>query len=40
MHAIAAHDRLLVIERLEVQATATPYFEMLLDTYLRPARGA
>jgi hypothetical protein len=25
---------------LEVQATATPYFEMLLETYLRPARGA
>ena len=40
MHAIAAHDRLLVVERLEVQATATPYFEMLLETYLRPARGA
>ena len=40
MHAIAAHDRLLVVERLELQATATPYFEMLLETYLRPARGA
>jgi hypothetical protein len=40
MQAIAAHDRLLVVERLEVQATATPYFEMLLETYLRPARGA
>jgi hypothetical protein len=36
LHSIASHDRLLVINRLEVQTVPFPHFEMLLGTFLRP----
>jgi Type II secretion system (T2SS), protein M subtype b len=36
LQAIASHDRLLVINRLEVQTTPFLRFEMLLGTFLRP----
>jgi hypothetical protein len=38
--AIAAQDHLLVVDRLEVQTVPAPYFEMLLETYLRPDGNA
>jgi hypothetical protein len=39
-HAIAAQDHLLVVDHLEVQTVPAPYFEMLLETFLRPAGNA
>jgi hypothetical protein len=36
LQAIASHDRLLVINRLEVQTTPFLRFEMLLGAFLRP----
>lgn len=39
-HAIAAQDHLLVVDRLEVQTVPAPYFEMLLETFLRPDGNA
>jgi hypothetical protein len=37
LQAIAAHDRLVVIERLDIQAAPAPHFEMVLGAFLRPA---
>jgi hypothetical protein len=37
LQTIAGHDRLVVVERLEVQMTPVPRFEMVVGTYLRPA---
>jgi hypothetical protein len=36
LRSIASHDRLLVVNRLEVQTVPFPRFEMLLGTFLRP----
>jgi hypothetical protein len=36
LQAIAAHDRLVVIERLDIQAAPVPHFEMVLGAFLRP----
>jgi hypothetical protein len=38
--AIAGHDRLVVVDRLEVQILPVPHFDMQLGTFLRSARGA
>jgi hypothetical protein len=40
LQAIAGHDRILIVDRLEVQTLPVPHFEMLLGTYLRPAHAA
>jgi hypothetical protein len=40
LQAIAGHDRLVVVERLEIQVTPVPRFEMVVGTYLRPAAKA
>ncbi len=40
LQAIAGHNRLLVVDRLEIQTVPAPHFEMLLGTYLRPAPAA
>jgi hypothetical protein len=40
IQAIAKHDRLLIINRIEVQTTPFPHFEMLLGTFLRPVPKA
>jgi hypothetical protein len=40
LQAIAGHDRLVVVERLEIQVTPVPRFEMVVGTYLRPAPRA
>jgi hypothetical protein len=37
LQAIAAHDRLVVVERLDIQAAPVPHFEMVLGAFLRPA---
>jgi len=37
LQAISGHDRLVVIERLAIQAAPVPRFEMVLGTFLRPA---
>jgi hypothetical protein len=37
LQTIAGHDRLVVVERLEIQVTPVPRFEMVVGTYLRPA---
>lgn len=39
LQSIAGDDRLLVINRLEVQTVPFPRFEMLLGTFLRPGAG-
>jgi hypothetical protein len=36
LRSIASYDRLLVVNRLEVQTVPFPHFEMLLGTFLRP----
>jgi hypothetical protein len=36
LRSIAGYDRLLVVNRLEVQTVPFPHFEMLLGTFLRP----
>src|SRR5207248_11789367 len=36
LRSIASYDRLLVVNRLEVQTVPYPHFEMLLGTFLRP----
>ena len=38
LQAVAADDRLLVIERLEIQTGPGSHFEMVLATFLRPTR--
>ena len=40
LQAIPGHDRLVVVERLEIQVTPVPRFEMVVGTYLRPAPRA
>ena len=40
LEAIASHDRLLAVNRLEVQTAPIVHFELVLDAYLRPARSA
>lgn len=37
LQAIAAHDRLLVVNRVEIQTVPVSRFEMVLGTFLRPA---
>jgi hypothetical protein len=37
LRSIASYDRLLVVNRLDVQTVPFPRFEMLLGTFLRPA---
>lgn len=37
LQAIAAHDRLLVVNRLEIQTVPVSRFDMVLGTFLRPA---
>jgi hypothetical protein len=37
LQAIAGYDRIVVIDRLEIQAAPVPHFEMVLGTFLRPA---
>jgi Type II secretion system (T2SS), protein M subtype b len=37
LRSIASYDRLLVVNRLDVQTVPFPHFEMLLGTFLRPA---
>jgi hypothetical protein len=39
LEAIASHDRVLVVNRLELQTAPAPHFELVLDAFLRPARG-
>jgi hypothetical protein len=40
LQAIATHERLLIIHRLEIQTVPFPRIEILLDTFLRPgSRG-
>ena len=36
LRSITSYDRLLVVNRLEVQTVPFPHFEMLLGTFLRP----
>lgn len=36
LRSISSNDRLLVVNRLEVQTVPFPHFEMLLGTFLRP----
>jgi hypothetical protein len=36
LRSITSHDRLLVVNRLEVQTVPFPHFEMMLGTFLRP----
>jgi hypothetical protein len=36
LRSIAGYDRLLVVNRLDVQTQPFPRFEMLLGTFLRP----
>ena len=38
LRSIASYDRLLVVNRLEVQTEPFPHFEMLLGTFLRPGQ--
>ena len=40
LQAIAGHDRLVTVDRLEVQIVPVPHFDMQLGTFLRSARGA
>ena len=40
LEAIASHDRVLVVNRLEVQTAPIVHFELVLDAFLRPARSA
>jgi hypothetical protein len=40
LRSIASYDRLLVVNRLEVQTVPFPHFEMLLGTFLRPGPRA
>jgi hypothetical protein len=37
---VATHDRLVVVERLEIQIGPVPHFEMVLGAFLRPAPKA
>jgi hypothetical protein len=39
LQAIAGHDRLVIVDRLELQTLPVPHFEMLLGTFLRPAHA-
>ena len=39
MQAIAGHNRLVLINRLDIHTVPAPRFEMWLGTYLRPARA-
>jgi hypothetical protein len=38
LQAVAGDDRLLFIDRLEIRTGPVPHFEMVLATFLRPAR--
>ena len=40
LQAIADHNRLVIVDRLELQTLPVPHFEMMLGTLLRPARAA
>jgi hypothetical protein len=40
LQAISDHNRLVIVERLELQTLPVPHFEMMLGTFLRPARAA
>jgi hypothetical protein len=40
LQAIAGHDRLVVVERLEIHVAPVPRFEMVLEAFLRPAPRA
>jgi hypothetical protein len=40
LQAIAGNDRLVIVERLDVQMLPVAHFEMMLQTYLRPAHAA
>lgn len=40
LQAIAGHDRLVIVDRLEVQILPVPHFDLQLGTFLRSARGA
>jgi Type II secretion system (T2SS), protein M subtype b len=40
LQSIASHERLLVINRLEIQTVPFPRVEILLGTFLRPGSGA
>jgi hypothetical protein len=40
LRSIASYDRLLVVNRLDVQTVPFPHFEMLLGTFLRPGPRA
>jgi hypothetical protein len=40
LQSIASHDRLLFINRLEIQTVPFPRVEILLGTFLRPGSGA
>lgn len=40
LQTIADHDRLVIVDRLELQTLPVPHFEMLLATFLRPVRTA
>jgi hypothetical protein len=39
MQAIAGHNRLVLVNRLDIHTVPAPHFEMWLGTYLRPARA-
>jgi len=40
LQAIADHNRLVTVDRLELQTLPVSHFEMMLGTFLRPARAA
>jgi len=40
LQAIADQERLIVIERLDIQVAPVPHFEMVLGAFLRPAANA
>jgi hypothetical protein len=40
LQVIGAHDRLVVVERIEIQAAPVPRFEMVLGAFLRPVPKA
>jgi hypothetical protein len=40
LQAITGHDRLVTVDRLEVQILPVPHFDLQLGTFLRSARGA
>ena len=37
LETVTTHDRLVVVERLEIQIAPVPHFEMVLGAFLRPA---